>query len=255
MTGVVDVYLMGHDSVKNEFVPVVDDTIFSDESDDPDKGEKLSALENIKKELDKVKDIATISFLRYSSVFNYYVVQYRSSDDDLNFENEAKGIIERLYKDVSLLKILNISLFSDFDIEIIHRGLGQLYNVTGLYIIPYHYVKFAADSFGSTKESSIQLKGYSGEKPGGWYNFCDADGAVLNTIREVPQNDGSGKLYSQNAEVGTRSIDGDISIGKPIPSGYSYLECYWLIENPGIMPVGILHGARFLKGVKFETYD
>jgi hypothetical protein len=232
---------------------------------------------NLMRELDKVRDIAPIKFDLYESVYNYYVVQFQSSTDNGKFVEDAKALVSRFYSDVGFIRALNVSLFESFDVSVLSQALVGLYSVTGLHIIPYHFREYEREVFYNTEYLSEEVNGtfwvitaYLGEEAGaGYYEFYGhREGAdvnkppvLLQTFRELLTVDGSVDIYWEDVDsrtylVGMRSSGRRVLINQAyIPEGVSFVRCFWPIADRGIMPVGVMHGARMLWGVDVRAYS
>jgi hypothetical protein len=253
VTGKVVIYLMGVSSTASgvkQFEPLI-----------PTEGSSLS------KDLAKVRDLAPIDFQKYEPVGNFYLVRFQSSDDNKRFVVDAEAMVSRFYTDVGLLRALNLSLFNDFDITLLYRGLAGLYNVTGLNIVPYHFREYLRDAF--KEGSDWVVEPYQGESRGsGYYEFwgppegdLEGEHTCLRTFRELLTVEGEVGIYWEEVEMEAHHLsgaylnNGDVALFlSQIPVNAFYVRCFWPIEARGIMPVGVAHGARMLSGVKVDVY-
>jgi hypothetical protein len=224
--------------------------------------------------LDKVRDIAPISFEQYEPVYNYFIVQFQTSEDNGKFVKDAEVLARRFYSDVGLIRALNLSLFEDFDISLLSRGLMGLYNVVGLNVIPFHFREYPRDVFSNSEYLNDEdgfwvLTSYFGEEVGSGFYECYGHGDVddpqkapvlMRTFREVPTVDNTADIYWEDAYsrsflVGFRNQNRKVFLNPEyIPEGFKALRCFWPIADRGIMPVGVSHGARMLWGVDVKTY-
>jgi hypothetical protein len=253
VSGAVIIYLMGVSSSASgakQFEPLV-----------PVAGS------NLWRSLDEVRDVAPLDFRRYEPVYNFYLVRFQSSDDNKRFVVDAEAMVSRFYSDVGLIRALNLSLFDNFDVTLLFRGLAGLYNVTGLDVVPYHFREYSKDSF--SEGANWVVDPYLGEDTGkGYYEFWgvvdddpDGDFVCLRTFRELLSVDGGVSLYWENTDLGIHVPSGErlpngniVLLSGQIPAGAFWVRCFWPIADRGIMPVGVAHGARMLAGVKVDTY-
>jgi hypothetical protein len=222
---------------------------------------------DLRRELEKVRDLAPLDFKGYVSVYNFYHVWFQSSDDNKRFVVDAEATVNRFYSDVGLLRALNLSLFEDFDVTYLYRGLAGLYNVTGLNVVPYHFREYLRDDFQA--DDDWVVRPYSGEDLGkGYYEFWgppadNPEGAFvcLRTFRELLTVEGEVGVYWEDSladahySAGERRFNGDMVLYlEQIPADALRVRCFWPIADRGIMPVGVVHGARMLAGVKVDSY-
>jgi hypothetical protein len=253
VSGIVAIYLMGVSSTASgvrQFEPLV-----------PVEGSGLV------RDLARVKDLALLEFRRFIPVGNFYLVRFQSSDDNRRFVVDAEALVSRVHSDAGLLRALNISLFDNFDVTLLYKGLSGLYNVTGLDIVPYHFREYSRVSF--NEEGDWEVVPYQGEDKGnGYYEFwglpegaTEGDLVCLRTFRELAGVDGEVEVYWDDLVSGVQHLSGgylsngnvSLLLGE-IPTNASLVRCFWPIKDRGIMPVGIAHGARMLAGVKVDTY-
>jgi hypothetical protein len=253
VSGMVVIYLMGVSSTASgakQFEPLV-----------PTAGSSLS------RDLERVRDLAPIEFQEYIPVYNFYLVQFQSSDDNKRFVVDAEALVNRFYTDGGLLRALNLSLFDDFDVTLLFRGLTGLYNVTGLNVVPFHFREYMRDEFREGDDWVVEP--YQGEDSGGgYYEFwglpdgvLEGEFVCLRTFRELLGVDGGVSVYWEDSEAGVHHLSGerlynnDVALFlAQIPVNAMLVRCFWPIADRGIMPVGIAHGARMLAGVKVDAY-
>jgi hypothetical protein len=253
VSGSVVIYLMGVSSSASgvkQFEPLI-----------PSTGSNLWLS------LDKVRDLAPLDFKKYEPVYNFYLVRFQSSNDNKRFVVDAEAMINRFYSDVGLIRALGLSLFDDFDVTLLYRGLAGLYEVTGLDIVPYHFREYLRDDFSAGDDWVVEP--YLGEDTGkGYYEFWGPPDesqkeppVCLRTFQEVQSVDGTVDVYWEDTSNGThvpsgeRLPNGDIVLfAGQIPDGAFWVRCFWPIADRGIMPVGVAHGARMLAGVKVDAY-
>jgi hypothetical protein len=265
ISGVVAVYLMGSSvdpSGVRRFEPFI-----------PSQGS------NFMNSLNKVRDIAPITFNSYTPVYNYYLIQYSSSDDNVKFNEDALNLVQRLYSDVGLIRALGLSLFENFDVSILFRGLAGLHNVVGLDVDPFHVREyFAVSSVGGSNGQIFQhetfesvdalfLESYNGEAAGkGRYEVFGSgeEPVLLRTFQESVDIGGKVSIYWDNlvsgdperVRVGARDANGDVHLKfSYVSEDASFIRCFWPIEDRGVMPVGAGHGARLLWRADVKAYS
>jgi hypothetical protein len=253
VSGVVVIYLMGVSSSASgvkQFEPLI-----------PTGGSSLW------RSLDEVRDLAPLEFKEYEPVYNFYLVRFQSSEDNKRFVVDAEAMVHRFYSDVGLIRALGLSLFDNFDVTLLYRGLAGLYNVAGLDIVPYHFREYSKNEF--LEGSNWVVEPYLGEDTGkGYYEFWGSseddpsgDSVCLRTFREVLTVDGEVGIYWEDTALkvhvpaGERLPNGDVVLLRAqIPANAFLVRCFWPIADRGIMPVGVAHGARMFAGVKVDTY-
>jgi hypothetical protein len=235
-TGVVDVFLLDNDKV-----PFI-------------SGNNILVLNE---ELYKVRDIVAVNYRLAQRVLNFFIVQFKASDNDVLFLKESVSAIGLFY-DLRVLKNNDMSLFSDLDVEQVHRVLSGLYTPVGLRVIPHHLYIY---EFTALSASRLVFNSYAGEAAGGWYELWEILGEdemyLRYSFKEFPQPDGSvpifrltggslssGLLVYQDVmdEVGKRegtSISLDFTSLGVTWSGAWKLYCFWPIEKQGMLPIGV----------------
>jgi hypothetical protein len=265
VTGVVAVYLMGS-TVDSHGVRRFEPFI-------PAQGS------NLMDSLNKVRDIAPITFNSYAPVYNYYLIRYLYADDNNRFNEDAVNMVQRLYSDVGLIRALDLSLFDDFDVSILFRGLSGLHNVVGLDVAPFHVREYfsVVDDVDTNRPvfvhviyesvDALFLEAYSGEAAGeGYYEVFGSgeDAPLLRTFKESVDVGGGVGIYWDDLtsgaparfRVGTRESNGDVYLKFSYISGEaSLIRCFWPIADRGVMPVGARHGARLLWRADVRVYS
>jgi len=161
-SGVVEVYLLDKDG---ELI---------DPSSGGDGHDMVFGEGGLDQRLATVRDVAFMNYLEPTVYWHYYIIQYRSVNDEASFIVDTDTALSMVYS-VDYVKNNNSSLFNDFDVENLSQLIRKTQNPVGLRIVPYHYheepyllgVNSAQDS------SKLAFSHFFGEKPGGWYEFWE----------------------------------------------------------------------------------
>jgi hypothetical protein len=218
----------------------------------------------------RIAVVRDIAMLRYSAAryyYHYFVVEYRSTQNDEAFFSAAELQLLKFYQ-LESVKGYGMSLFRDLDIDVVESELSNLYSPSGLRVVPYHYYEHPL-----VAGQPIQpFPHFAGERPGGWYEvynklpdgtydpsefvykeFANADGTA--TIRRLMCESVSESHYQPVSYEGSNTPYDDlyVIVGRReqgmvtfSPGMYvqdlqgitGILRCFWAVENEGSVPVG-----------------
>ena len=123
--------------------------------------------------LTPVRDIAFLEYRRPLVYWHFYLVQYRSVFNEINFMGAAESSVQTLYS-VEWAQANSRSLFSDMDMELVTNMMRAGYDPVGLRVIPFHYIEVPYN-LAVHVQTELKVRYYRGEKPGGWYEFYEYD--------------------------------------------------------------------------------
>lgn len=242
-SGIVDVYLVdpNGNNLKDETVDILLDRI------------------------EPFKDVAFLKVNNFTPVENWLEFKYTATDQKDPFEQYVKSTASQYYV-LSYLQSTNSSIFEDLDLtEVLKDVLDNCpYVSTGLTLKGYHYKK--EEHSGSSK--NFQVSSYSGERAGrGKYKLKISSSGKEYLFEEV-ENAGSANssgifYWTEQAtiQVGTH-VDqlvvfddlGNSAIDWP-ENSTAILECWWGMDNEGMLSVGADNGIRKLAGVSVERVE
>jgi hypothetical protein len=237
-----------------------------------------SDLDKVDKRLAAVRDIAIIDYYNFTEVQHCYVLQYDSVSNITEFTVYANNVIKNFY-DLNWVRNNDMSLFEPLDVLKIINALIGMYALTGLHVIPYHYREIV-----TTRDLQVTTYPYAGEKPGGYYLYFnrvwnpvtqeydrvyhsveDEDKSIPVSpimLQEFENAAGDGEIYLIDPltklpivgeQVGLRTemsvnilLDGRNKLNYHSEDN-GLLECYFMIRDPGMVPVGVVNGKRVLK--------
>ena len=254
ITGIVDIYLV-------------------DPNGDPlDRDTKSLLLDR----LEPYKDIAVVQISDFVTIPQSLQFEYSSSTSENSFEQFVKAKASQYYN-LSYLQSKNASLFDNLDLTLIIKDILETspYDSTGLILRGYHYKEITV----SSSDKAITEESYANEKPGNgyyllsWTESYEESGeikerTVTKKLVEVEDigSDVSAYIYDverPNTPIGTH-IEQSVSIdltGYKIIDGvqvpiYNFetavLQCYWGMENEGILSIGNEKGLRQLASIEVK---
>ena len=236
-SGVVDVFLVGTDGK-----PLT-----------PELQEEL--LDRI----EPFKDIAVLHITDFTPVQQYLKFEYTTSTNEGAFEQFVQATATQYYN-LNYLQSKNSSIFNNLDLASIIEDIQQNspYTSTGLIVKGYHYKEVTV----TTKVMSFES--YSNKRPGrGWYDLI---GVIINS--EDPDDRTEVRYHFEEIEqagsITSCMIYGENNISEAVGShvgtlvsidlsAYDFteatLQCYWGMENEGILSIGAENALRELAGV------
>ena len=223
-------------------------------------GDALSdeVVETLWDRISPYKDIALLRVWKFEPIENYFEFQYTSVNGEDAFNEFIKSTTTKFYN-IPYLQSINSSLFESVDLAKVIDTIqeNKTYSSTGLIVKGYHYRK---DEVPAT---SYQVESYQGEMPGtGWYYVNayskDNDEVPEISIKLIERNDQTGlcqiwnekdSSYSWGTHIG-RNVNLTIDASLFLNDRRVEIECYWGMENEGILSIGSVYGLRRLHGVK-----
>ena len=229
------------------------------------------------RELDKVKDIAFVRIVDYSTgeknppVYNAFEVEYFDVTDSLSFQQFVEREISQWYQ-IDFLQTVDGSLFNSLDISDVTRNIlsKSTFNENGFTLRGYHYAEDTNVLVSSLKTFAC----YDGEcNWGGHYEVVfpeddEHDYEKTYTFSEVQVAAiNIGNIMSDdriNVTIGSKS-NGRVTISLSEFAeleGYSQdtvvtIRCWWAMSDPGILAIG--HASKYralattIKPIKFIT--
>ena len=216
--------------------------------------------------LEPFKDVGVVQTAQFTNVPNWLIFNYTATDQADPFEQYVKATASQYYV-LSYLQSTNSSIFEDLDLtEVLKDVLDNCpYASTGLTLKGYHYHK-AEEKISSSGDKQLQLNGYSGESVGsGFYKLTLPEKDENGNYKVVEMTEilqaGTGEaaiIYTKEdepVEAGRRTgtlIVFDFSgafYSKHPWNGEAELECWWGMENEGVLAVGAGDGMRSLAGI------
>ena len=247
ITGIVNVYLVDHNG---------------NELGDNIKSELLERLE-------PYKDIAVVTIENFTPVEQYLAFEYTTTTSQDAFEQFVKSKASQYYN-LSYLQSKNASLFENLDLAAIVQDIQETspYSSTGLIVKGYHFKSITLGG----ENRRISESSYSNEKPGrGFYKLIatTTDPVTHEEIQTVYTFE---EVENPGDSVSSAIYDYDrpsISVGNHVeqlvtlyfdqidsetgtylyPYESAVLECYWGMENEGILSIGASNGLRKLHGI------
>ena len=219
-----------------------------------------SVMNTLESRIEDVKDIGIIEWVEPVEVKSYIEVKYVSTTDTTGFLSVLESTLTNYYTLDWLLE-QDLSLFDDLDFEDVRETIGTTYGQSGMEFVPYHF--YADDNVCGTTWTSPSTAVYTGESDDGYYLVYKRgeddlfESEPFMKLVQYPQPDGSVPIYVEYDNDGKAS-EGDYMGYRQdgivyLDQGYAFednsrIECYWAIENPGILPVGSTYGYRSLAG-------
>lgn len=207
--------------------------------------------------LEPYKDIAFVQISEFTPIEQYLIFEYTTTNSQESFEQYVKSKAGQYYN-LSYLQSTNSSLFSDLDLASIVKDIqiNSPYSSTGLILKGYHYFK---------KDITLKrdnINAYSGERLGSGYYILTTD--VLDEEGnpkkyyfkeyDVAGNNTACLIYDidrASEEIGFHSSDNIVDYNfESYEFGTATLECFWGMENEGVLSIGIDNGLRKLHGIE-----
>ena len=216
---------------------------------DPNGKELTSEVkERLLDRIENYKDLAVLTISTFTQVKQYLAFEYTTSTSENAFEQFVKTKASQYYN-LDYLHSKNASLFDNLDLAAIVQDIQNTspYASTGLILKGYHYW---AEDFTSAVKVKI-INSYSNEKPGmGWYilktnlgteyRFEEIESAGTENSCLIYDPDypaeNIGSHTGQIVSIDLRRYEFDTAV----------LECYWAMENEGILSIGAEDGLRQL---------
>lgn len=207
--------------------------------------------------LNEVKDIAYVEFANnFSDCYDFFRVKYTQSLDNSGFETYVKDAIQQWF-DVDFLQEHGSSIFSNLDLSKVLNNIveNDPTSATGVSIDAFHVV------IPNTLQSGITvIEGLDGELPGeGFYKLyhTELNGSEIMVEQYVEKprfRAGSAAIYnSEGDEIGTHNdmtVEIDLSKYAQDYLNSCRLECYFAMNDEGILTVGKDNGIRRYKGTE-----
>lgn len=247
VSGIVDVYLV-----------------------DPN-GEQLQieTIDMLLERLEPFKDVAVVQGHTFETVKNWLEFKYTSTDQKDPFEQYVKATASQYYV-LSYLQSTNLSIFEDLDLTKVLNDIlnNSPYVSTGLTLKGYHYMKISL----TRDRIKSDVKSYVGERNGtGRYKLTipipnAAEGEPKDYVHEYyevrnPGENNMAQIYDKEGLnlVGTHNNLDVVwnfmylrTKGEWTDQDNVTLECWWGMENEGILAIGLEDGMRKLEGVTVE---
>lgn len=224
--------------------------------------------EQLRNDIRPVQDMAWLTFVSPVKVSSYVEVRFRSSSNNELFVNLLSTVLTNYYN-LSWCSSQGYSLFEDLDFEKVRETLGDSYSPVGLEFRPYHVYEYVVPSGAAsyTKISSdMQLRGESQEGIYRLYRPAQNEGewepepfAVLKQYSSPTQTTAVSLYLTSTTEsewepfignsIGVKDTSTNNVTLSPPPGFFSTdvrVVCYWGIEEPGVLPIGIASGYRSL---------
>lgn len=226
------------------------------------------------------KDIAVLRFSDFKEIQNYLMFEYTSSNNNDAFEQYLKTVASQFYN-IDYIHSTKSSLFTSLDLAAVMKTIqeGSPYESTGLILKGYHYYDSRTNEMEVTPDI-INFESYAGEKPGtGWYklHYCTGtspDDLTEHTVEFIEQeqitNPGAASIYPKNSLTPTPiaigyhdgthvnlnlTSYGPFYIAVGDTEHNAYIECWWGMENEGILDIGANNGLRKLYGIHVPGDD
>ena len=217
--------------------------------------------------IEPYKDIAVLQIARFTPVEQYLRFEYTTSTSLDAFEQFVKSKAS-LYYNLSYLQSKDSSLFDNLDLAAIVQDIQETspYASTGLILKGYHYFEKEL----SNSDRKLSISSYSNERPGrGWYTltiYKTIDGIekkLVYTFEEVESAGTTISCYIYNKDNGSEEVGSHVEqlvtldftnffynhseeIGE---YNSALLQCYWGMENEGILSIGAENGLRKLHSI------
>lgn len=221
---------------------------------------KQETVDKLLERLEPFKDVAVVKANTFNPVENWLVFKYTATDQKDPFEQYVKATASQYYV-LSYLQSTNSSIFEDLDLTEVLKDVldNSPYVSTGLTLKGYHYFKADLSKF----EKRYTCSSYSGERNGkGWYKLTFPNGSV----HEFEEVDIAGELNScliYDKEDSSRQVGTHVDMLVTLDFEYledwgdetATLECWWGMENEGMLAVGSDNGIRKLAGISVEKAE